>query len=180
MESQDQALAAALAAPGCASPPRRRTRRSACEYRRLGLLEQAFDQFGGAQRLEPAGRRRLRRCARESGATGASLSAGWGTPRVRVYFAPHSAAAHNTWGTLLAASGWLASAQRRVRPRSALDPTGRICRDESPAMSRSSAGQIDTALADCRRARSSWTRNRLSRETTSRLSLAAGRRLRRC
>ena len=82
-----------------------------------------------------------------------------------VYFAADSAAAHNTWGTLLAASGWLASAQRQFDLALALDPKATYAVTNS-ATSRSPPDRLAGPLPIAGE-RSRWIRNRLSRETTS-------------
>ena len=91
------------------------------EYRRLGLLEQAFDQFGAATHLD-------RRDAEAYDAR-ARIWRDWGFPgrgmgdaARAVYYAPQSASAHNTWGTLLAASGLLATRRSEFDRARALDP----------------------------------------------------------
>ena len=149
IEARDQALSAALARLAF-FPSAEAHKAVAREYRRLGLLEQAFDQFGGAVRLDPRDA--------EAYDARARIWRDWGFPERGMgdaaraaYFAADSAAAHNTWGTLLAASGWLASAQRQFDLALALDPKATYAVTNSCYVA-FAAGQISRALADCRRA----------------------------
>ena len=95
-------------------PSAERHRAVADEYRRLGITDAAFDHLSAATRLDPADAARVRRA-------GANL-ARLGLPAARhgrraraVFFAPRSAAAHNTRGTLLAAAGSDRGGATRVR-----------------------------------------------------------------
>ena len=149
VETQDKALAGALAR--LAVRPSAETHKAVGrEYRRLGLLEQAFDQFGAATHLD-------RRDAEAYDAR-ARIWRDWGFPgrgmgdaARAVYFASQSAAAHNTWGTLLAASGLIAHAQEQFDRARALDPAAAYAVTNSCYVA-FVAGQISRALADCRRA----------------------------
>ena len=149
IEARDQALSAALARLAF-FPSAEAHKAVAREYRRLGLLEQAFDQFGGAVRLDPRDA--------EAYDARARIWRDWGFPERGMgdaaraaYLAADSAAAHNTWGTLLAASGWLASAQRQFDLALALDPKATYAMTNSCYVA-FAAGQISRAPADCRRA----------------------------
>jgi Tfp pilus assembly protein PilF len=111
VEAADPALAAVLLALRMA-PSAAGHRAAAAEYRRLGILDTAFDHLTAATRLDP----------RDAAAydARARIWRDWGFPQMgmgdaarAVYYAPRSAAAHNTWGTLLAAAGRQAEARRQ-------------------------------------------------------------------
>jgi tetratricopeptide (TPR) repeat protein len=108
LERSDPRLAAAvlrvLAAPSAAAH-----RGLAREYRRLGVLDKAHDAFGRAIALEPGD------AVSHEGA--ARIWRDWGTPQLglgaayrAVHFAPRSASAANTLGTVLQALGNLPEA----------------------------------------------------------------------
>jgi tetratricopeptide (TPR) repeat protein len=120
IESQDKALAAALLLLRL-SPSPARHRDVATEYRRLRIDDAAFDHLTAATRLDPAdaaaydGRARIWR--------------DWGFPQMgmadaarAVFYAPGSAEAHNTRGTLLAAVGQTEAARRDFEMALSLNP----------------------------------------------------------
>jgi tetratricopeptide (TPR) repeat protein len=103
VETHDKALADALVGLRLAPSPERH-RAVAAEYRRLQIDDAAFDHLSAATRLNPTDAAAYDERAR--------IWRDWGFPHLgmadatrAVYFAPKSAAAHNTRGTLLAALG---------------------------------------------------------------------------
>ena len=103
VESQDPALAAALLRLALIPTPAHH-RAVADEYRRLAILDAAFDHLSAATRLNPQDAAAYDARAR--------IWRDWGYPELgmgdsarAVFYAPRSAAAHNTRGTLLAAAG---------------------------------------------------------------------------
>ena len=120
VEASDPKLSAALLALTM-SPTATGHRAAADEYLRLGIRDTAFDHLTAAIRLDP----------RDAAAYDAKarIWRDWGFPRLgmadaarAVFYAPHSAAAHNTWGTLLAAAGEQVEARRQFEQALALDP----------------------------------------------------------
>jgi tetratricopeptide (TPR) repeat protein len=76
---------------------------------------------------------------------------GMGDAARAVYYAPQSAAAHNTWGTVLAASGRPLEARTEFERARALDPDAPYVLSNLCYMEFVS-GELDQAIADCRRA----------------------------
>jgi Flp pilus assembly protein TadD len=120
IEAQDRRLGAALlevrVAPSAAAH-----RAAAEEYKRLGIMDTAFDHLTAATRLDP----------RDAAAydARARIWRDWGFPawgvsdaERAVYYAPSSASAHNTLGTLLAALGNSEAARGQFEKALALDP----------------------------------------------------------
>jgi tetratricopeptide (TPR) repeat protein len=149
IESQDKALAAGLLRLLVHPSPDAEKAVSA-EYTRLGLLEDAFAHLTAAIQMDKRdaeaydGRARIWR-------DWGFPARGLGDAARAVYFAPRSAAAHNTWGTLLAGTGSLADARREFDRARALDPDGgyaqtNLCYVEFVS------GDIPEAIADCLRA----------------------------
>jgi tetratricopeptide (TPR) repeat protein len=109
LESQDGRLAAAILAVGVA--PRADTyRQLAREYRRLGVLDKAHEHFSNAVAVDPTDASSYDALAR--------IWRDWGTAYLglgdayrAVYYAPGSAPAANTLGTLLQATGHLEEAK---------------------------------------------------------------------
>jgi tetratricopeptide (TPR) repeat protein len=91
------------------------------EYRRAGVLDQAFDYFDEALKRAPRlaaaydGRARVWRDWHIP-------AAGLGDSARAVYYAPRSASAHNTHGTLLLAIGECAAARNAFQKAIDLDP----------------------------------------------------------
>jgi tetratricopeptide (TPR) repeat protein len=120
IESTDPALAAALAALQI-MPTAAAHRQVAGEYVRLRLLDVAYDHYRRATVLD-----------REDGAAYDGLARIWrdwglahlglGDAQRAVYFAPWSAEAHNTLGTLLQALGQRTKARAAYERAQALDP----------------------------------------------------------
>jgi tetratricopeptide (TPR) repeat protein len=126
IESQDKRLAAALVLLTVA-PTADQHRAVAEEYRRLGILDTAFDHLTAATELDP----------RDAAAydARARIWRDWGFPELgmgdsarAVFYAPRSAAAHNTRGTLLAAAGFEAAARQAFETALALDPDAEFAR----------------------------------------------------
>ena len=120
IESQDPALAAALLRLALMPTPAHH-RAVADEYRRLQVLDAAFDHLSAATRLNPQDAAAYDARAR--------IWRDWGYPQLgmadsarAVFYAPRSAAAHNTRGTLLAAAGLKEDALREFEAALALDP----------------------------------------------------------
>lgn len=120
LESQDQHLAAALLA--VAILPRADTHRQlAREYRRVGVLDKAHEHFSYAVALDPADAASYDGLAR--------IWRDWGTPQLglgdayrAVHYAPASASAANTLGTLLQAAGFVEDAKLWYARAVHLDP----------------------------------------------------------
>jgi tetratricopeptide (TPR) repeat protein len=97
------------------------------EYRRAGVLDQACDYFDEALRRDPRlaaaydGRARVWR-------DWYIPAAGLGDSARAVYYAPRSASAHNTQGTLLLAIGECAAARSAFQKAIDLDPAATYAR----------------------------------------------------
>ena len=126
IESQDPALSRALLALNFV-PSAPHHRAVADEYRRLGILDAAFDHLTAATRLDP----------RDAAAfdARARIWRDWGFPELgmtdsarAVFLAPRSAAARNTRGTLLAAAGLEEDARREFKTALELDPNAEFAR----------------------------------------------------
>jgi len=109
LEAQDERLSAVLLALAIA--PRAEThRQAAIEYRRLGVMDKAHEHFSNAVRLEPSDAASYDALAR--------IWRDWGTAHLgladayrAVHYAPNSAAAANTLGTLLQSIGNIEAAK---------------------------------------------------------------------
>jgi Tfp pilus assembly protein PilF len=126
VESQDPKLSSALLRLAALETPEHH-RAVADEYRRLHILDAAFDHLSAATRLDP----------RDAAAydARARIWRDWGFPRLgmadsarAVFYAPQSAAAHNTRGTLLAAAGFTEEARREFETALVIDPTATFAR----------------------------------------------------
>jgi tetratricopeptide (TPR) repeat protein len=121
LESQDQRLAAALLAVAIA--PRADTyRHAAREYRRLGVLDKAHEYFSLAVAMDAtdaASYDGLARIWRDWGTAPLGLADAYRA----VYYAPQSAAAANTLGTLLQAIGDMEAAKLWYARAVHLDPS---------------------------------------------------------
>jgi tetratricopeptide (TPR) repeat protein len=120
IESQDKRLADTLLKLSLA-PSAAQHRAVAAQYRRLGIDDVAFDHLKAALRLEPSDAAAYDELAR--------LWRDWGFPELgladaarAVYYAPSSAAAHNTRGTLLLATGQTDAARREFEAALRIDP----------------------------------------------------------
>ena len=149
IESRDPALTAALLRLA-ARPSADAQMAVGSEYARLGLLEEAYSYFTAALKLNP----------REAAAYDmrARIWRDWGFPQRGMadaaraaYYAPSAASAHNTWGTLLAATGRLRDARTEFERARTLEPDAayaltNLCYTDFVS------GDIDRAIAECRAA----------------------------
>jgi len=120
LESTDRALSAALLLAAVA-PTAEAHRAVGDRYRALGILDMAYDHYSRASqidRTDSAAYEGLARVWRD-----------WGFPELgaadasrAVFYAPDSASAHNTWGTVLTATGHRIDARREYERAVALDP----------------------------------------------------------
>ena len=120
LESTNPKLRAALLLL-VASPTAASHRQVAIEYRRLGVLDAAHEHFTMAAKLQPSDAVSYDALAR--------LWRDWGMPKLAlpdarraVAYAPKSAAAANTLGTVFQALGELNEAKRWYNRSAALDP----------------------------------------------------------
>jgi tetratricopeptide (TPR) repeat protein len=127
VESRDPKLAAALLVLRL-RPSAAHHRVAADEYRRLGVLDVAFDHLTAAIRMNPKDAAAYDARAR--------IWREWGAPRLgmgdaarAVFYAPGSAAAQNTLGTLLAATDQRDDARRAFTKALALDPSASFARE---------------------------------------------------
>lgn len=121
LESSDERLKGALLQLATA-PSAEAHRRVAVEYRRLGVLDFANDHFMSAVKLDPtdaASYDALARIWRDWGETKKALAAA----RQAVSYAPRSAAAANTLGTIFETVGEFAEAKRWYLRAKVLDPS---------------------------------------------------------
>ena len=120
IESSDPRLAAALGALALA-PTAEGHRLVAVEYRRLGILDAAYAEYAAARRRNPgnaAAYDGLARIWRDWGYANVGLPHAYRA----VYWAPDSAAAQNTLGTLLLKLGVFDAAHTRFEQARALAP----------------------------------------------------------
>jgi Tfp pilus assembly protein PilF len=120
-ESQDSRLTGALAALK-ADPSMANHLAVADGYRRIGILDQAFDHYQAAKRMNPASAAAydgMARVWRDWKLPGFGL----GDAHRAVYFAPRSPEAMNTLGTVLQALGRPKEAEAVFGKALALDPT---------------------------------------------------------
>lgn len=122
LESSDGRLGASLLKVA-ALPSASSYRAAAVEYRRLGVLDKAFEYFDHATVLDSTDASSYEGMAR--------IWRDWGTPHLglgaayrALYYAPDSASVANTLGTLLQAIGRLDEAERWYRRAWTLDPHG--------------------------------------------------------
>ncbi len=134
VEAQDPALAAALLKLRLA-PSAAQHRAVATEYQRVGILDAAFDQLTAATRINPRDATAYDARAR--------IWRQWGYPLMGVadanraiFYAPKSAAAYNTLGTLLGAAGRFEAARRAFERAVALDPAASFARDNLSRLDR--------------------------------------------
>lgn len=170
LESWDPALSAALANL-TVSPTAEAHRRVAVEYRRLGVLDQAHAYFTKATTLDPDDAASFDALAR--------IWRDWGFPqkgmddaRRAVDLAPASAAAANTMGTLLEATGRLAEAREWYGRALMLDP-GAAYALNNLCYSAIMLAQSD-AVTQCRRALAVAPGSRVARNNAGLAYAAAG------
>jgi tetratricopeptide (TPR) repeat protein len=120
VENRDPALSAALLQLAIANTPEAHLK-VADRYRMLGILDMAYDHYLRASQLDRKDAAAYEGLAR--------IWRDWGFPALgaadasrAVYYAPASASAHNTWGTVLAAIGHPADARREYERAVTLDP----------------------------------------------------------
>jgi tetratricopeptide (TPR) repeat protein len=120
LESADRPLAAALLRAAVAPTPAAH-RAIGDRYRALGVLDMAYDHYLIASQLDRTDAAAYEGLAR--------VWRDWGFPELgaadasrAVYYAPDSPSAHNTWGTVLTATGHRADARREYERAVALDP----------------------------------------------------------
>jgi len=120
VEASDPALAAALLA-ATATPSPETYRNAAEQYRRLRVYDRAFDYLTSALKFDPKDAMThdaQARVWRDSGFPHLGL----GDSYRAIYYAPRSAAAHNTLGTLFQAMGRRADARTQYETAARLDP----------------------------------------------------------
>jgi tetratricopeptide (TPR) repeat protein len=121
IEGQDERLAATLQAAS-ALPSPEAFRAVAREYRRLRIMDRAFDYLNRARALDPrdaATYDELARTWRDSGFPGLALGDG----HRAVYYAPASPVVRNTLGTVLQSLGQRRAARLQFEIALQLDPT---------------------------------------------------------
>src|SRR5207237_2028678 len=118
--ANDPSLSAALLTLAVAATPGAH-RVVAERYRELGILDMAHDHFLSASQLDPGDAAAYEGLAR--------IWRDWGFPQLgladasrAIYYAPASASAHNTLGTLLAMLGQRVEARGEYDRALALDP----------------------------------------------------------
>jgi tetratricopeptide (TPR) repeat protein len=149
VEGTDRALSAALASLGRATTTETLYDVGA-SYHRLGLLDQAYSYYARAlalNRRDAATYEALARVWRDMGLPGLGV----GDAQRAIYYAPRSASAQNTLGTLLQALGLRADARHAYTLAAAMD------RDAGYAVNNLCylsfvEGKSDQALAECQNA----------------------------
>jgi tetratricopeptide (TPR) repeat protein len=120
VEASDPVLAAALLA-ATAMPSPETYRNAAQEYRRVHVYDKAHDYLARALKLDPKDATThdaLARVWRDAGVP----HLGMGDAYRAIYYAPRSAAARNTLGTLFQAMGRRAEARTQYEQAARLDP----------------------------------------------------------
>lgn len=169
VESQDKALAGALLRLD-AYPSADAHDAVSDEYRRLGLLEQAYAHASAAAAMKPDDASAYERRARIWRDWGFP-STGMGDAARAAFYAPGSPSAHNTWGTLLAATGWLDAARQEFERARTLDPNAGYASTNLCYLA-FVAGEARSAAAECRRALALDEHSPVARNNLA-LSLAA-------
>jgi tetratricopeptide (TPR) repeat protein len=149
LEARDPEIREALKALAAAASTSTH-RRVAEAYRQAGVLDAAYDHYTAALVLDkgdPASYDGLARVWRDWGFP----ELGMGDARRAIFYAPDSAAAYNTFGTLLQALGLRSDAHRAFERALALDPQAAYAWTNLCYLSFQSA-DIESALASCRRA----------------------------
>ena len=148
-EEIDPELRDALAALAAARTPAAH-RRVGDAYRRLRILDAAYTQYAGAvalDRRDGAAYEGLARIWRDWNAPELAL----GDAHRAIYYAPESASAYNTFGTVLIALGQTTNARRAFEQALALEPRAAYAWTNLCYVS-FQTGEVDDALARCRRA----------------------------
>ena len=149
IETENPELRAALQALTAGATPSRHLR-VANAYRLAGVLDLAYDYYVAARDLDrhdAAAYDGLARIWRDWSVPHLGL----GDARRAIYYAPTSAAAYNTFGTLLHALGQTAEARRAFERALALDPRAAYAWTNLCYQS-FEAGDLHAATANCRRA----------------------------
>jgi tetratricopeptide (TPR) repeat protein len=149
IEASDPALSAALLTLSIV-PTAEGHRIVAARYRELGILDTAYDHFLRASQLDHADAAAYEGLAR--------IWRDWGFPQLgladasrAVFYAPASASAHNTLGTLQAALGHDSDARREYQRTVELDPGAAYALNNLCYLS-FLAGDASRALGECRAA----------------------------
>jgi Tfp pilus assembly protein PilF len=148
-EAQDPRLRDALAALA-QTRSASAFRQVAEEYRRLNIVDAAYDHYEAAlelDRRDAAALDGLARLLRDAGTPDLAL----GNAVRATYFAPRSAAARNTLGTLLYALGYASEAQAAFERALALDPTAAYAANNICYVALT-GGDLISARHHCRRA----------------------------
>ena len=146
IEQLDERLAEALAVHGV-RPSAATAIAVAAEYGRLGILDDAFDVLSAALKRAPEDGGLLAARARVWRDWGLAQF-GLGDATRAVYFAPASAGAQNTLGTLLMALGQIDEARRRFALARGLAPDAAYIRSNLCYLELT-AGNAAAALAHC-------------------------------
>ena len=146
IENTDVRLSAALVVEHAIPTPENYLR-VALEYKRLGILDTCADHLTRALEIAPQfapAHEELARVWRD-----------WGFPQLglasahrAIYYAPHSASAQNTLGTLLAALGQIDEAEHAFRHALSIDPNAAWAYNNLCDLERRS-GRFEAARADC-------------------------------
>lgn len=149
VETSDPALSGALKRLSIAETPEAHLV-VAERYRDLGILDMAHDHFLRTSQLDGAGAAAYEGLAR--------IWRDWGFPQLgladasrAVYYAPSSASAHNTLGTLLAALNHRVEARRAYGRAVELEPRAAYALSNLCYLS-FLEGETSNALAECRAA----------------------------
>jgi tetratricopeptide (TPR) repeat protein len=149
VEASDPVLAAALLQASMAATPEAHLR-VADRYRELGILDMAHDHFLTASQLDRTDAPAYEGLAR--------VWRDWGFPQLgladasrAVYYAPSSASAHNTLGTVLAAVGHGSEARHEYERAIQLDPRAAYAMSNLCYLS-FLEGNTQQAAAECRAA----------------------------
>ena len=149
VETSDPALSAALLTLATAATPQAHLV-VAGRYRELGILDMAYDHFLSASQLDRTDASAYEGLAR--------IWRDWGFPQLgladasrAVYYAPSSASAHNTWGTVLAVTGHQGDARREYERAVQLDPRAAYALNNLCYLS-FLEGDAPKALAECQAA----------------------------
>ena len=149
VEASDPALSAALLA-ATAAPSPESYRELAQEYRRLHVYDRSFDYLTRALKFDPKDAMThdaLARVWRDSGVA----HLGVGDSYRAIYYAPKSAAARNTLGTLFQAMGRRAEARTQYEMAARLDPVAGYAHNNL-CYGWILEGDASRALQACRRA----------------------------
>ena len=149
VEGSDPALAAALLA-ATAAPSPETYRNAAAEYRRVRVYDKALDYLTGALKFDAKDgmtHDALARVWRDSGLPHLGL----GDSYRAIYYAPKSASAHNTLGTLFQAMGRRTEARTQYEMAARLDPVAGYAHNNL-CYGWILEGDATRALQECRRA----------------------------